>query len=93
MPADAGGVGGDLGAEVAGRLVLGADLRQHQPEDVGHDLAAAHQLDRRDDDPFLEHLAEGADAGRRSAADVDVMGQVGDVAEQPPVDDRPARSG
>ena len=32
--------------------------------------------------PFLEHLAEGADARRGAAADVDVVGQVGDVPEQ-----------
>ena len=45
------------------------------------DHAVLDQLDRRDDDPFLEDLLEGADAGRRAAADVDVVGEAGDVAE------------
>ncbi len=80
--ADAGRVGGDLGAEVAGRLVLRADLRQDELEDVGHDLPAVDELHRRDDHALLEDLAEGADARRRAAADVDVVGDVGDVAEE-----------
>ena len=40
------------------------------------------ELDRRDDHALLEHLAEGADARGRAAADVDVVRQVRDVAEQ-----------
>ena len=36
----------------------------------------------RDDDPFLEHLPEGADRRGRAAADVDVVREVGDVAEE-----------
>ena len=42
--AHAGRVGGDLGAQVAGRLALGADLGEDQPEDVLHDLAALTSL-------------------------------------------------
>ena len=72
----------DLGAEVAGRLVLGADLGQDQREDVVDDPAGLDDLDRRDDHALLEHLAEGADRGRRAAADVDVVREVRDVAEQ-----------
>ena len=59
--ANARGVRGDLRAEVAGRLVLRADLREEQAEDVVHDLPAADELDRRDDDALLEDLAERAD--------------------------------
>ena len=75
-------VRGDLGAEVSRRLVLGADLRQDQPEDVVDDPPRLDDLDRRDDHALLEDLAEGADRGRRAAADVDVVGEVRDVAEQ-----------
>ena len=84
-PADAGRVGGDLGAEVARGLVLGADLREDQVEDVAHDPAAFDDLDGRDDHALLEHLPERSDRRRRAAADVDVVREVGDVAEQPPV--------
>ncbi len=62
--AHAGRVRGDLRAEVAGRLVLRADLREDQPEDVGHDLPALDELHRRDDHALLEDLAERADATR-----------------------------
>ena len=82
QPADAGRVGGDLGAEVASGLVLGADLRQDQVEDVAHDPPARDDLHRRDDHALLEHLAERADRRGRAAADVDVVREVGDVAEQ-----------
>ena len=80
--ADAGRIGGDLGAEVSRRLVLRPDLRQHEPEDVVDDPAVPHELDGRDDHAFLEDLAERADRRGRAAADVDVMCEVRDVAEQ-----------
>ena len=83
----AGGVRGDLRPEVPGRLVLGADLREDEPEHVVDDRAACDEPDGRDDDALLEDLAEGTDRGGRAAADVDVVGQVGDVAEQLPVDE------
>ncbi len=83
---DAGRVRRDLGAEVAGRLVLRADLGQDQPEDVVHDRPALDELDRRDDHALLEHLLEGADRRGRAAADVDVVREVRDVAEQLAVD-------
>jgi hypothetical protein len=35
---------------------------------------------RWDDDAFLKDLAECADAGRRAAADIDVVREGGDVA-------------
>ena len=44
QPPDAGRVRRDLGAEVAGRLVLGADLREDQREDVAHDPPASTTL-------------------------------------------------
>ena len=72
----------DLGAEVAGRLVLRADLRQDQREDVVHDPPCLDHLDGRDDHALLEHLAEGADRRRCTAADVDMVGEVRDVPEQ-----------
>ena len=44
--------------------------------------AAADDPDRRDDDALLEDLAERADRRGRAAADVHVVREVGDVAEQ-----------
>ena len=84
-PASPRRVRGDLRPEVPGRLVLRADLRQDQVEDVVDDRPGRDDLDRRDDDALLEDLAERADRGGRAAADVDVMGQVGDETEQLPV--------
>ena len=43
---DARRVGRDLRAEVARRLVLRADLREEEPEDVVDDRAAADDADR-----------------------------------------------
>ncbi len=85
-PPDTRRVGGDLGPEVARRLVLRADLGEDQAEDVVHDLSALDDLHRRDDHALLEHLLEGADRRGRAAADVHVVRQVGDVAEQHSVD-------
>ena len=93
QPPHAGHVRGDLRAEVAAGLVLGADLREDQREDVGHDLARLDELDRRDDHALLEHLAERADRRGRAAADVDVVREVRDVAEQLAAASAPARSG
>ena len=78
----AGGVRRDLGAEVARHLVFRADLGQDQREDVIHDRAAVDQLDRRDDHALLEDLLNAPDRGRRAAADVDVVREVRDVADQ-----------
>ena len=83
QPACPGMVGGDLGAKVAGCFVFGTDLGEDQPGDVRRQFAAVHQLDRRNDDALLKDLTKGADTGRGAAADVDVMGQVGHVAEEP----------
>ena len=80
--ADAGGVRGHLGAEVARGLVLRADLGEDELEDVLHDRAALDQLDRRDDHALLEDLLERSDRGGRAAADVDVVREVRDVADQ-----------
>ena len=41
-----------------------------------------HKTHGRDDDAFLEDLAECANACRRAAADIDVVCEGGDVAEQ-----------
>ena len=46
------------------------------------DLPAGDELDGRDDHALLEDLAERADARGRAAADVDVVREVRDVAEQ-----------
>ena len=85
-PPHAGRVGRDLRPEVAGRLVLRPDLGEDQPEDVVHDLAALDDLDGRDDHALLEHLLEGADRRGRAAADIDVVRQVRDVADEQAVD-------
>ena len=55
-PPHAGRVRRHLGAEVPRRLVLRADLREDELEDVLHDRAALDQLDRRDDHALLEDL-------------------------------------
>ena len=85
-PSHARRVRGDLRPEVTRRLVLRADLRQDQAEDVVEDLPALDDLDGRDDHALLEDLAEGADRGRCAATDVDVMREVGDVADEGSVD-------
>ena len=72
----------DLGAEVACRLVLRADLRQDQLEDVRDDLARLDDLHRRDDHPLLKDLSERANARWSTPTDVDMMRDVRDVAEQ-----------
>ena len=51
-------------------------------EDVVDDRAVRDHLDGRDDHAFLEDLAERADRRGRAAADVDVVREVRDVAEQ-----------
>lgn len=81
----AGCVGGDLGAEVAAGLVLGADLGEDEREDVGDDLSCCDESHGRHDHSFLEHLSERADARGSPATDIDVVGEVGDVAEELPV--------
>src|SRR5262245_58258358 len=75
-------VGSDLRTEVACGLPLGANLRERQSKDVGHDLSTLDHFHRRDDDALLKHLAERADAARRASADIYMMREVGDVAEE-----------
>jgi hypothetical protein len=77
-PLDAGVVRGDLCAEVARGLAFGPDLRHDQREDVLDDLAALDQLDWRNLNTFLVDFLECADRRRGTAADVDVMDEVGD---------------
>ena len=78
-PPRAGIVGGDLRAEVARGLAFGADLGKDQPEHVVHDPAGPHHLHRGDDDPFLVDLAERADARRRAAAHIHMMGEIAEI--------------
>ncbi len=62
---------GHLGVQVAGHVVGLADVRQDEPPHVGVAFASLHQLDDRDPQAFLEHVAPtGADA---VAADVGVV--------------------
>ena len=75
-------VGGGLGAEVAGDLARAAEVGADHREDVGVDLAALDEAHAGDDEAFLVDLARDADAAGRAAADIDVMGDVGHVAEQ-----------
>ena len=62
--------------------MLRADLRQDQLEDVRDDLARLDDLHRRDDHPLLKDLSERANARWSTPADVDMMRDVRDVAEQ-----------
>ena len=55
---------------------------QHEAKDVLDDAPALDDLHGRDDHALLEHLAEGADRSRCAAPDVDVMGEVRDVAQE-----------
>ena len=75
-------VGRGLGAEVAGDLARAAEVGADHREDVGVDLAALDEAHAGDDEAFLVDLARDADAAGRAAADIDVMGDVGHVAEQ-----------
>ena len=59
-----------------------ADVGQNQAEDVFVHAAVDQHPRRRDDQALLEDLLEQADAARRAAADVDVMGQGGGVGHQ-----------
>ncbi len=59
----------------------------------GDDPARLDELHRRDDHALLEHLAERADRRGCAAADVDVVGEVRDVADQLAVVRGRARSG
>ena len=81
-PANPRIIGRHLGAKVAARLPLGADLGNDEFKDIGCDLPLAHQLYRRNDDALLIHLLEGSNAGRRAAPDIDVMGQIGYIAKE-----------
>ena len=75
-------VGRGLGAEVAGDLARAAEVGADHREDVRVDLAALDEAHAGDDEAFLVDLAGDADAAGRAAADIDVMRDVGHVAEQ-----------
>ena len=75
-------VGRRLGPEVSGDLTRAPEVGADQREDVGIDLAALHEAHGRDDEPLLVDLARHADAARRAAAHVDMVGDVGHVTEQ-----------
>ncbi len=72
----------DLGAQVAGGFSLAPNLGEDEPKDVVDDRTVRDQADDWNDHALLEDLAKGADGGRRTTADVDVVGQVRDVAEK-----------
>ena len=72
-----------LGVQVAGHVVGLADVGEDEPPHVVVALAAPHQLDDRDPEPFLEHVAAaGADA---VAADVGVVDRRAEEGDQPAV--------
>ena len=82
---DAGRAGGQLGPEVAAGLARRAHVAQDQPEQVLVDRAVPHEQRRRDDEPFLDVLLVEADAARRPATDVEVVGHRRDVRDDPAV--------
>ena len=79
------GVGRDLGAEVAGRLLLGADIGDEHLENVGIQPAASGDLHHRQHQALLIDLAASRQTPRLGAADVDMMGQVGSVSDNVPL--------
>ena len=86
--AQAIGVGVDLRRDVSPghfrRTGVGADERL----DVGIDLAAAKNLERRDQQPFLEQVGGIAAVGTGDlAAEVRLVGDVADEADQPSADE------
>jgi hypothetical protein len=72
-------VGGDLRGEVALALVGSAHVGEEHGHDVGVERAAADEFDRRDDEAFLKDLARERHGAGGHAADVGVVGAVGDV--------------
>ena len=82
QPAHTGGVRGHLRPEVTAGFTLRPNLRQHQPKDVGPHLSRMYQLHRRNDDTLLVNLTERTDTRRRTAAHIDMMGDIGDIAER-----------
>ena len=77
-----GAVRCNLGTEVASSFTFRPNLGQHEPEQVIVDLAAGHQLDRRDNDPLLEYFPEGTARSWSPATDIDMMGKAGRVAHE-----------
>ena len=91
-PANPGCVGRDLGPQVALALAWGARVEQHEREHVRAQLALVEQLDGRDPQPFLKDAgAVRALAARHLAADVGMVGDVGDERDGPAVEEDRAR--
>lgn len=75
--------GGELGVEVSERGIGVAHVGGDEVVQLAVALAAADELERREDQPFLEQLgALGALGARHAPADVDVMGDRAGVADQ-----------
>ena len=89
---DPGGVGRNLRPEVPFALARGAGVETHELDDVAAELPLVEQLDGRDPQPLLEDArAIGALAARHLAADVGVVGDVGDERHQPAIEEDRAR--
>ena len=84
-PADL--VCGHLGQQVAPALVGRPDVGEQEVEDVLVQPAAGIELERRDDQAFLEELGGQGHGARGHAADVGVVGPIGDEESQPAADE------
>src|SRR5215208_7113621 len=78
-------IGRHLRPQVAISLTRRADVGENYVEDVEVDLAAAGDSRWWQNQSFLENLAAYPEARRGRAANVDVVGHVGQVAQAPPV--------
>ena len=81
----------ELRPEVAAGLARRADVAQDQPEQASSIAPSRMIRDRRDDQALLDVLVVDADAARRPAADVEVVGHRRGVRDDPAVaEDRAA---
>ncbi len=90
QPPFAGAVGGELGGEVPLALGRSAHIGQQQAQQLTVELPAAHDLHRRDAQPLLEDLGGEGERARGHAADIGMVGAVGDEegGALPPEKDR-----
>ena len=85
QPPGAQPVGGRLGPEIPGNLMHPAEIGADDGEYTGVDHPVTHEPHRGNDQPFLVDFARDADAARRAAAHVHMVGDIGHEAENRPV--------